>query len=127
MNARELLVELDAAGVTLARDGDNLRFETRPGVSINPHRERIITNKPALLAALTSLDTEIVADEATRRSPEHVALCLAGITARIEAGVNSPPDWLALRYWEAIRDEQKRRSLHCGTTKSIELTEATVP
>jgi hypothetical protein len=111
MNACELLAELDAAGVMLARDGDNLRFETRPGVSINPHRERIVTNKPALLAALTSLDTVIVADEATRRSPEHVARCLAGITARIGAGDTLPGDWLALRFWEAIRDEQQHRSL----------------
>jgi hypothetical protein len=111
VNAPALLREFDAAGVRLSLKGEDLRVQTRPGVSIEPFRERIITNKPALLAALTLLDTEIVADEATRRSPEHVARCLAGITARIEAGVNLPADWLALRYWEAIRDEQKRRFL----------------
>jgi hypothetical protein len=52
MSAAALLAELDAAGVRLSLAGDDLHFQTRPGVSIAPYREQITANKPALLAAL---------------------------------------------------------------------------
>jgi hypothetical protein len=52
MSARTLLAELEAAGMRLSLAGDDLRFQTRPGVSIAPYRERILANKPALLATL---------------------------------------------------------------------------
>ena len=54
-----LLDALAAAGVRLSRAGDDLRYQTQPGVRIGPYREQIITNKPALLARLT-LQDEIV-------------------------------------------------------------------
>jgi hypothetical protein len=54
-----LLADLDAAGVHLTRAGDDLRYRTRPGVSIAPFREQIAANKPALLALL-ALQGQIV-------------------------------------------------------------------
>jgi hypothetical protein len=124
MNPRELLAELHAAGITLAREGDDLFYETRVGVKIAPHRDRIVANKPALLAALTPLDAEIVADEAGRRSSDYVAQRLGRVAARIDAGVALPGDWLALRYWEAIRDEQQRRSMSRGAAMACGSDEA---
>jgi hypothetical protein len=47
-----LLADLEAAGVRLSLSGDDLRFQTRHGVSITPYRERIAARKPALLAEL---------------------------------------------------------------------------
>jgi hypothetical protein len=47
-----LLVELEAAGVRLSLVGDDLQFQTRPGVSIAPYREHIMAAKPVLVAAL---------------------------------------------------------------------------
>ncbi len=52
MSAAALLVELEAAGVRLSLAGDDLRFQTRPGVRIAPFREQIAAHKPALLAEL---------------------------------------------------------------------------
>jgi hypothetical protein len=52
VTATALLAELEAAGVRLSLAGDDLRFQTRPGVSIAPYRERIAASKPALLAEL---------------------------------------------------------------------------
>ena len=47
-----LLAELEAAGVRLSLAGDDLRFQTRPGVRIGPYRAQITAHKPALLAEL---------------------------------------------------------------------------
>ena len=58
MSAAALLAELDAAGVRLSLAGDALRFQTRPGVTIAPYREKIADNKPALVAEL--LKTRII-------------------------------------------------------------------
>jgi hypothetical protein len=52
VNAPAFLDELNAAGVRLSQSGDDLRFATNPGVSIAPFRDRIVANKPALVAAL---------------------------------------------------------------------------
>ena len=52
MSARVLLAELEAAGVRLSLAGDDLRFQTRPGVAIAPFRERIAASKPALVVEL---------------------------------------------------------------------------
>jgi hypothetical protein len=52
VSARALLVELEAAGVRLSLAGDDLRFQTRRGVSITPYRECITAHKPALLVEL---------------------------------------------------------------------------
>ena len=52
MSAAALLTELDDVGVRLSLDGDDLRFQTRPGVSIAPYRERITASKRALVARL---------------------------------------------------------------------------
>jgi hypothetical protein len=52
VSARALLVDLEAAGVHLSLAGDDLRFQTRPGVSIAPYRARIAAHKPALVAEL---------------------------------------------------------------------------
>lgn len=61
MSAAALLAELDAEGVRLSLAGDDLHFETRPGVSIATYREQITAHKPALLAALRQreLDAEV--------------------------------------------------------------------
>lgn len=60
VSAPAFLDELAAAGIRLALAGDNLRFTTAPGVSIAPFRERVVTHKPDLLAAL-HLQAEIIA------------------------------------------------------------------
>jgi hypothetical protein len=52
VSAAELLVELEAAGVRLSLVGDDLRFQTRPGVTIAPYREAIAKKRPALVALL---------------------------------------------------------------------------
>ena len=52
MSAAALLAELEAAGVRLSLAGNDLRFQTRPGVSIAPYRDRISAHKPALLVEL---------------------------------------------------------------------------
>jgi hypothetical protein len=59
MSASGLLVELERAGIRLARDGEDLIAEIRPGTSFEPFRERIRQQKPALLVAL--LQIEIIA------------------------------------------------------------------
>lgn len=56
MSAAALLAELEATGVRLSMAGDDLHFQTRPGVSIAPYRERIAAYKPALLAELLQAD-----------------------------------------------------------------------
>jgi hypothetical protein len=52
MSTHALLADLEAAGVHLTKVGDDLLYETRPGVTIAPYRERILVNKPALLSVL---------------------------------------------------------------------------
>jgi hypothetical protein len=53
MTARALLAELDAAGIRVSPRGeDGLTVESRPGVSIDPYRARIVAHKPALVALL---------------------------------------------------------------------------
>lgn len=52
MNATCFLTELDAAGVHLTRTGDDLLYETEPGVRIAAFAEHIKANKSALLAEL---------------------------------------------------------------------------
>ena len=52
MIAAALLDDLDATGVRLSLAGDDLRYRTRPGVSIAPYVERIRQDKPALLKEL---------------------------------------------------------------------------
>jgi hypothetical protein len=59
MSSADLLQELEAGGVHLSRDGDDLIADMRRGASLEPFRERIIANKPALLAEL--LKAEIIA------------------------------------------------------------------
>ncbi len=52
MSTAALLSELKAAGVRLSLAGHDLRFQTRPGVSIGPYRESITAAKAALLVEL---------------------------------------------------------------------------
>jgi hypothetical protein len=52
VSAAAFLAELELAGVFLSRDGHDIRFKTRPGIGIAPYGERIIAQKPALLAEL---------------------------------------------------------------------------
>lgn len=52
MIASAFLAELERAGVRLEREGEQVRYRTAPGVSIDPYRARIAALKPALLAAL---------------------------------------------------------------------------
>jgi hypothetical protein len=52
VNAVTLLSELQAAGIHISREGATLRVRGQPGVRLAPHGERIVANKPALLAAL---------------------------------------------------------------------------
>ena len=67
MSARALLADLEAAGVRLSLAGDELRYQTRPGVSIAPYRDRITAHKPALLVEL--LQRRII--ETVTVAPEH--------------------------------------------------------
>src|SRR5215213_6853317 len=52
VSAAGLLDELDAAGVRLTLAGNELRYQTRSGVSITPHMEHITAHKSALLREL---------------------------------------------------------------------------
>jgi hypothetical protein len=52
VSAAGFLSELEAAGVRLSLADGGICFQTRPGVSIAPFRERIMAQKPALLAEL---------------------------------------------------------------------------
>jgi hypothetical protein len=59
VSATDLLTDLEAAGVRLSLAGDDLRYQTRPGVSIAPHTERITMHKRALCREL--LQRQIIA------------------------------------------------------------------
>ena len=52
MNAPAFLDELTTAGVRLSLAGDDIRFETAPGVSVAPFRERIVASKSVLVSEL---------------------------------------------------------------------------
>ncbi len=52
MTPSALLADLEAAGVLPTREGADLRYRTRRGVSIAPCRDRIAGTKPAILAEL---------------------------------------------------------------------------
>ena len=52
MTVPALLAELDAAGVSVTREGDNLNVRGAPGVSLAPYLDRIRDDKPGLLAEL---------------------------------------------------------------------------
>jgi hypothetical protein len=67
VTAAALLDGLNAAGVHLSLAGDDLRYQTRPGVSISPHMEQITAHKPALRRDL--LQRQIVA--VITVAPEH--------------------------------------------------------
>jgi hypothetical protein len=47
-----LLDDLAGAGVRLSLAGDDLRYQTRPGISIDHFRDRIREHKPALVREL---------------------------------------------------------------------------
>jgi hypothetical protein len=66
VNAAALLADFEAAGVRLSLAGDDLRCQSRPGVRIAPYRERIVTNKPALIALLRLQDEIVGAATAAR-------------------------------------------------------------
>lgn len=62
MTARELLAELEAAGITVTCEGQDLRVRANPGVTLTPYLDRIRKMKPELLALLEqSLQARIVA------------------------------------------------------------------
>jgi hypothetical protein len=67
MSAATLLVDLEAAGVVITREGDRLRVRGTPGVDPAPYRDQIVTNKPAILRKL--VEREIVA--AVSAEPAH--------------------------------------------------------
>ena len=52
MTPSALLAELEAAGVRLSLAGNDLRCQTRAGVSIAPHRGTIRQHKAALVTEL---------------------------------------------------------------------------
>lgn len=59
MTAAALLAGLEAAGIHVAGEDDNLRVRANPGISLAPYVEPIREHKPALLA-LMALQDEIV-------------------------------------------------------------------
>jgi hypothetical protein len=68
-----LLDDLAAAGVRLSLAGDALRYQTRPGVSIAPYRERITTNRSAFIALLGLQDEMVSAASAARGAFDRAA------------------------------------------------------
>jgi hypothetical protein len=52
MTAASILADLRVAGITITRDGDNLRLRAAPGVALAPYLEVVRAHKPALLTAL---------------------------------------------------------------------------
>jgi hypothetical protein len=65
--------ELSAAGVRLSLAGDDLRYQTRPGVSIARYREQIITQKAALISLLRLQDEIVEAASAARDAFDRAA------------------------------------------------------
>jgi hypothetical protein len=97
VSAAALLAELAAAGVWLRRDGEDLVAETRRGFSLEPYRERIATNKPALLIAIDARETAAACglDPAldwrfVYRGPVEACQPLAGWTGIAPAGCGAP-------------------------------------
>ena len=94
MSARALLAELDAAGVRLSLAGIDLRYETRPSVSIEPYREHIVANKPVLLTEL--LKVEIMAalnvEPADFDRPAYLRLMARWYAAEADVAAGSPGD-----------------------------------
>ena len=54
MNPAVLLANLEAAGVEVSRDGDNLRVRGKPGVRLAPYVDLIRRHKLKLLAVLST-------------------------------------------------------------------------
>jgi hypothetical protein len=52
VSAFALLDELAEAGIRLSREGDDLIGDVLPGADLDPYRERIQADKPALLTLL---------------------------------------------------------------------------
>lgn len=52
MTIRKLLAELEAAGIRLHLDGDDLLAAIGAGATLDPYRARIAANKPALVTEL---------------------------------------------------------------------------
>ena len=67
MSAPAFLAELEAAGIRVTREDDNLRVRAEPGISLAPYLERITANKPVLLREL--LERRII--EAVTVEPAH--------------------------------------------------------
>jgi hypothetical protein len=94
MSARVLLDELDAAGVRLFLAADDLRYQTRPGVSIAPYRERITAEKPALMAELLKqrIIDVVTVDPATFDRAGYERLWALWETYGGDGGVSHPID-----------------------------------
>jgi hypothetical protein len=59
MSAPALLADLEAVGIHITREGDNMRVRANPGVLLSPHVDQLRANKPALLREL--LQRQIIA------------------------------------------------------------------
>ena len=72
MTARALLAELDAVGIAVTREGDNLNVRGEPGVSLTPYLDRIRDHKPALLATFHLQDQIVAAASAAQDAFDRV-------------------------------------------------------
>ena len=64
MNAVTLLADLEAVGIHVSREGDNLKVRGEPGVSLTPYLERIKPHKPTLLRELLQRQIIVALDVA---------------------------------------------------------------
>ena len=71
MNIINLVEEVEALGVELSYEGDQLRFRAPQGVMTSELKQRLSTNKSAILQHLSEDDatSELVVDEAGRHQP----------------------------------------------------------
>ena len=108
MNVTALLAELDAAGIRLGRDGDDLVADVLPGAELDAYRERIQQNKPALVKEL--LQREIV----------EAAAAVGGAFDR------DAYDALWVR-WYTLRDQEHSQAPDDGHVSRSPVTASTPP
>jgi hypothetical protein len=103
VSAAALLAELEAVGIQIIREGDNLRVRGEPGVSLAPYTERLREHKPAILVALgerEATERHCTLMDGNRLTPEKTAvvdldptLAWAQVARNPVAATRPPSDW----------------------------------
>lgn len=122
MNIINLVEEVEALGVELSSEGDQLRFRAPQGVMTSELKQRLSTNKSAILRHLSedSASSEFVIDTAGRHRPfplteaqsayflgRHSAFEYGGVSCRgyleIAYPAQTSPQMLDEAWWKLVR------------------------